>query len=350
MTKVVEKYFRVREQTGDLQCTLCPRHCVFKEEGGIGRCGARSREGNHLIARTYGLVSSATPDPVEKKPLYHFYPGSLTYSVSSHGCSLFCLHCQNFHISQTHDISFLRSMTPLEVVNASLKSNCPSISFTYNEPTIWIEYVFDVAQEARKHDLKLILVTNGYMNEESAKDIAERVHAANIDVKGFTLDFYRNICRGTLKPVLRTAEIFKKAGVHVEITNLMIPGLNDNPEETKSLVTWVKEKLGENTPLHFSAYYPTYKMQDPPRTPAKTILHARKIAKDLGLKYVYVGNIPSLEGNSTFCPSCGQMIIERRGFTLSQINLTKDNKCSNCNQEIPIIGEYTTKRGKWRLF
>ncbi|MFX0093953.1 MAG: AmmeMemoRadiSam system radical SAM enzyme, partial [Candidatus Hodarchaeota archaeon] len=334
----------------DFQCTLCPRHCIFREDGDIGKCGSRSRKGDHIIARTYGLISSATPDPIEKKPLYHFYPGTSTYSISTTGCNLNCLHCQNYSISQTHNLNLLRAMSPKDVVDATLKNKCPSISFTYNEPTIWIEFILDVVEEAQKHDLKFILVTNGYLNEEPAKDLANYVHAANIDVKAFTLDFYRDICQATLKPVLRTAEIFKEAGVHVEITNLLIPGLNDDPEEIKSLALWALEKLGEDTPVHFSAFYPTYKMLDRPRTPPETLLSARKIAKDLGLRYVYVGNIPNREGNTTFCPSCKQVVIERRGFSLSQINLTKENHCSNCQQKIPIIGEYSTKRRVWRAF
>lgn len=344
LTKIVENYFHIREGTGHLQCALCPRQCIFEKDGVIGKCGARSREGDHLVARTYGLISSATPDPVEKKPLYHFYPGSLTYSISSHGCSLRCLHCQNYSISQTSDLNFLRSMTPKEVVTTALKYKCPSISFTYNEPSIWIEFILDVAKEAQSHNIKLVLVTNGYLNEPPAIELTNYIHAANIDVKAFTLKFYREICQATLKPVLRTAEIFKKGGVHVEITNLVIPGLNDDPEETKSLASWTLEKLGKDTPLHFSAYYPTYKMKDPPRTSAKTLTRARNIAKNLGLEYVYVGNIPDREGNATICPSCSQILIERHGFSLTQVNLTKDNTCPTCNQKIPIVGYYTSKK------
>ena len=270
-------------QSGKIQCLACPRHCQLIEDE-IGWCGARINRGGKIIPRTYALVSSVAIDPIEKKPLYHFLPGSDILSIGSHGCNLGCLHCQNHSISMNRSISSLRKMPPDELVQLALARNVPSIASTYNEPMIAFEYVRDIAFHAHQENLKVVVVDNGYISRRLAEKLAPLIDAANIDIKGFSNEFYKEICNApSWKPILKTCEIFRRAGVHIEITNLLIPTKNDSPTMIEKMCQWIHQTLGEDTPVHFSRFHPDYKLQHLPVTPIKSLEAAYEIAKDVGL-------------------------------------------------------------------
>ncbi|MFX1513487.1 MAG: AmmeMemoRadiSam system radical SAM enzyme [Promethearchaeota archaeon] len=346
-TVEVRAHFEQRE-SGSFQCTLCPRLCVIRSNK-QGWCGARENKNGKLIARTYGLASSVGPDPVEKKPLYHYFPGSATYSIGGIGCNLGCLHCQNWSISTAKSLRSTRFISSEKAVKEAQELQCPSISLTYNEPLIWYEYIIDIAEECKKNDLELILVTNGYTNPDAAEEVSKVINAANIDIKGFTEDFYVKTCKGHLDPVLETARIFKENGVHVETTTLLIPGLNDSKEELRRLVQWQLDTLGPNTPVHFSRFVPHHKMKDRPLTPAKTLETARKLALEAGMKFVYIGNLRG-SGNHTYCPKCNVTILKRNGYDIKKRELTDDNKCGKCGEIIPIIGTFSQSRTRGFFF
>jgi pyruvate formate lyase activating enzyme len=286
-----------------------------------------------LRSLNYARISSAHWDPIEKKPLFHFYPGRQTLSLGTVGCNLACAFCQNWSIS--HAAATTRRMTPAEAV--ALAQTDPAnigISYTYNEPFIWYEFVLETAQLAKQAGLKNSLVTNGYVNEAPLRELLPHVDAMNIDIKAMGEDFYRELCRGRPEPPRRTAEVAKQAGCLVEITNLVIPNWNDRDEDFQTLVDWVAA-LGEDTPLHFSRYHPDYQLTEPP-TPPETLFRAREIAQKT-LHYVYVGNLWATEAENTICPSCGKVVVERRGFAVSHISV-KDQRCEFCGAAIPIVG------------
>ncbi len=347
--KIVEAraHFEQRE-TGSFRCTLCPRFCVIRPDK-QGWCGTRENKEGTLIARTYGRISSVGPDPIEKKPLYHFWPGSATWSLGGIGCNLGCLHCQNWSISTAKSTRTTRFISPKKAVKEAQEMKCPSISLTYNEPLIWYEYLIDIAAECEKSNLDVILVTNGYTNADVAEEVAKVISAANIDIKGFTDDFYVEICKGHLDPVLETARIFKENGVHVETTTLVIPGLNDSKEELQRLVQWHIGILGPDTPIHFSRFFPHHEMQDRRSTPVKTLEMAEKLARDIGIKFVYLGNLRG-SGNHTYCPKCNTKLIERNGYDIINRELSSEKKCNKCGESIPIIGEFSQTRPKRFFF
>lgn len=339
-----------------VQCNVCARRCVIKD-GQRGNCTTRMNEGGTLYTLIYGsLISRGSIDPVEKKPLYNFYPGHSIYSIASVGCNFHCTMCQNWSISQCypnengtmaicddaghHGNSFeLLSIPPKALVDSVRRSDCNLLAFTYNEPTIWHEYVIDVAELAHRETIKNVLVTNGYSTPEASKDLVKVIDAANIDFKAFTDAFYQNIVKvNALQPVLDTAEYWKSHGMHIEITNLIIPQENDNPKEIQSMCEWIVSHLGPDTPIHFSAYHPDYKMQNHTRTPINTLENAYKIAKIAGLYFVYIGNVQSSLGNNTICYHCNELLIERTGYAISKINLSVDNRCPNCGEPSYIQG------------
>jgi pyruvate formate lyase activating enzyme len=307
----------------------------------VGWCGARRSEGGTIKPRTYGKISSLAVDPIEKKPLYHFYPGEWILSLGSHGCNMGCLHCQNSSISMERSISGLREMPPEEVVNKALSKNIKLIASTYNEPMIAFEYVKDIAILAHKNNLKMAVVDNGYITKGLATALAPYIDAANIDIKGFSSEFYKNICGvPSWKPILRTCEIFHKEGVHLELTNLVIPTKNDSDKMIRDLCKWIIEKLDPAVPLHFSRFHPDHKLRNIPATPISTLEKAYNLAKDIGLQYVYVGNIRNHEGNNTFCHSCGKLVIQRSGYSVWKDNLKGDH-CVSCGTHLPIINPET---------
>jgi pyruvate formate lyase activating enzyme len=344
---VREAYFYRKLGNNVVQCTICPRKCVIKP-GGRGFCNTRENRDGKLYSLIYGRVSAMAVDPIEKKPLFHFWPGSPTFSISSVGCSFKCPWCQNWHLSQPENINdvYTEYVSPEDVVMHAKSRGCPSISITYNEPIIWLEYDVDVAKIAKSEGLKVIFVTNGYISIDALSEVAKYIDAANVDVKGFTEDFYRKYCQADLKGVLEATAEMKKRGIHVETTTLLIPGLNDSAEELENLCRWHLDTLGPETPIHFSRFFPHFKLTHLPPTPIKTLVKAREIALSKGLKYVYVGNIPGHEGENTYCPNCKKPVIERVGFEVVGWRLNEEMQCLNCGEKIPIIGKYE-KKYKW---
>jgi len=345
---LVEARFYEKLSGGLVKCTICPRRCVIKP-GGRGLCGVRENVDGRLYALTYGRLTAMAVDPVEKKPLYHYWPGSITLSISSLGCSFKCPWCQNWHLSQPSkvDVEHLDYVEPSEVAEQAVRAGCPSISITYNEPLIWLEYDVDVAEEARKRGVEVVLVTNGYATPEALEELIPRLAAANVDVKAFNEETYRQYCKGELRDVLRTVAELKRRGVHVETTTLLIPGLNDGEEEVRALCRWLYDELGPDHVVHFSRFFPHFKFTHLPPTPLESLERARRIALAEGMRYVYLGNVPG-EGGTTHCPSCGEAVVERLGYDITSWRLTPDFRCKRCGAKLPFKGRYEpTKR--WLL-
>ena len=332
-----------------MRCTICPHRCVIRP-GRRGFCGTRENRDGILYTLIYGEVSASAVDPIEKKPLFHFEPGSLTFSISTVGCNFKCPWCQNYHISQVRPEEYRTiRMEPEDVVRLAKRYGCPSISITYNEPIIWLEFVEDVGKLAKREGLEVVLVTNGYITPEALDAIASLIDAANVDVKAFREEFYRKYCKGDLESVLQAVEAMKEKGIHVETTNLIIPGLNDSEEEIRDLCRWHYEHLGPDTPLHFSRFFPCYKMAYKEPTPPSTLKRAQEIAIEEGLRYVYVGNWPGNPGEHTYCPGCGQPVIKRMGFDIIDWHLDEQMRCTDCGTRIPIRGRFH-RRGTWSPF
>ncbi len=316
-----------------VRCELCPHFCTLSD-GQTGICKVRRNIKGTLYSLVYGQPVALNNDPVEKKPLFHFRPGTKTLSLATAGCNLNCNFCQNWEISQaTPDSVTPYDMTPAQVVALAKKNGSDSISFTYTEPAVFFEYMRDIAKLAHEKRIKTILVSCGYINEKPLFELAKYIDAANIDLKGFRDEFYRDYTTGRLQPVLDTLRDLKTAGVFLEVTNLVIPGANDDPEETRKLARWVKENLGADTPLHFSRFFPKYKLTARAPTPPAKLAAARVAALKEGLKFVYVGNIATEEGEDTFCPKCKKRLIERDGFAVGE-NRLKEGKCPFCGEKI----------------
>ncbi|HOV33853.1 MAG TPA: AmmeMemoRadiSam system radical SAM enzyme [Candidatus Hydrogenedens sp.] len=316
-----------------VQCELCPRNCIL-DENQKGECRIRINIGGKLYTVTYGHPCSIHVDPMEKKPLYHFLPATPILSLATVGCNFHCKNCQNWEISQAEPYQYETEFTePVEIANLAIHHKCPSVAYTYTEPLAYYEYTYDCCKAAVEKGLKNVLVTAGYINEEPYKQLLQFVHAANIDLKSFSEEFYRTVCDGTLKPVLKTLELTKKAAVELEVTNLVIPTLNDKDEDIQKLSNWVAVNLGKDTPLHFSQFYPQYKMTHLPPTPLETLIKARQIAQNEGLQFVYIGNIIHREGSNTYCPSCKTLLIERYGFNVLTNNIV-DGSCPKCRTKI----------------
>lgn len=329
-----EALFYKKLQDKKVHCQLCPHYCVISPDN-YGKCKARKNIDGKLYSRVYASPVSVAIDPIEKKPLFHFLPGTDSYSVGTTGCNLKCLFCQNFSISQAfpEDMPGI-SLLPEEIISNALRESCLSISYTYNEPSIFYEYVYDTAQIARKKKLKNVMVTNGFINPEPAKQLYKYIDAANVDLKGFTEEYYKNICSARLQPVLETLKLLDKMGVWLEITNLMIPGLNDDMKKVEEMCEWIKDNLGTGYPLHFSRFYPCYKMLDRTPTPFETLKKAYQTAKKVGIKYVYVGNVPEEEYNHTYCPKCSETVIKRTSFFQISENNLKNGNCPKCKTKI----------------
>ncbi|MCL2142802.1 MAG: AmmeMemoRadiSam system radical SAM enzyme [Methanomassiliicoccaceae archaeon] len=315
-------------------CGLCPHRCRIAV-GQFGRCGSRRADEDMLVAYTYGKVSSICVDPVEKKPLYHFRPGGKVFSVGGIGCNMSCKHCQNYSISQSASGKKRATYeSPEELVEMFRKERVDMIAFTYNEPTIWFEYMVDVMECAP--DATYILVTNGFINGEPLRELCQHVSAMNIDVKGFTDEFYIKICGGRLQNVLDTVKTAFSLGVHIELTYLMIPGHNDSAEEIKEFIQWVLDNLSADVPVHFTRFHPDNVMNDVPLTPPESLIGAMDTATDMGLNNVYVGNIISEEGSDTYCPECGAAVIRRTGYLVNAVAL-EGLKCKGCGHKLYIV-------------
>ena len=334
-----EASFYEKLEDRKVQCRLCRHHCIIQESK-RGICGVRENRDGVLHTLVYGLPCSYHIDPIEKKPLFHFFPGSRAFSIATAGCNFQCLHCQNHDISQmprNENRIPGEEMTPAEVVKLAGESGCKSISYTYTEPTIFYEYAFDTAKLAREKGIYNNFVTNGFIEEEPLKTIKPFLDGANIDLKSFNKEFYRKICKAELSGVLATIRTYKALGIWIEITTLIIPGHNDSDEELREIARFIKNDLGVETPWHVSAFYPTYRLLDTGRTPPKTLRRAREIGLDEGLRYVYEGNIHGSDGEYTHCYHCRKPIIKRYGFTITDYNI-KDGTCRYCGTTIDGIG------------
>jgi pyruvate formate lyase activating enzyme len=303
-----------------VQCKLCPHFCVIKKNE-KGLCGVRKNIDNKLITLVYGKTASINIDPIEKKPLYHFFPGEKVFSFGTVGCNLNCTFCQNWEISQPQSV-WGRNLSPKEIISLAEKNNCKLIAATYNEPTIFFEYMFDVFKLSKKKGMFNIVVSNGFINEEPLKKLLKYADAFNIDLKSYDDDFYKNLTKSRLNPVLKTIKTIYENNKHLEITNLIIPGYNDNEKQIKALCNWIKNNLNENIPLHFSAFFPMHKLNDISATTKEKLYECRKIAKEIGLKYIYLGNIN--EDQITYC-DCGKELIIRKNYHI----IKKEKKC-NC--------------------
>jgi pyruvate formate lyase activating enzyme len=322
-------------EDGKVQCVLCNHRCVISPSK-RGLCGVRENREGKLYTLVYGRAISLNVDPIEKKPLFHVFPGSTSFSMAAVGCNFRCLQCQNHEISQMPSGRDGRiegsEVSPSKIISLTKQYGCRSISYTYTEPTIYFEYAYDIARQARQEGIKNIFVTNGYMTAEALETIQPYLDAANVDLKGFREKFYKEICGAKLKPVLENLKRMRQMAIWVEITTLAIPTLNDSDEEFKEIAQFIVS-LGPEVPWHISAFYPTYKMLDLPRTPASSLHRAREIGIKAGLRYVYCGNIPDGEGEDTFCAHCGRRVIERMGFQVRR-NDVVNGACRHCHQRI----------------
>jgi len=325
-----------------VRCLLCNHHCVIEPEK-RGLCGVRVNKGGRLYTLVYGKVIAEHVDPIEKKPLYHFLPGSYSYSIATVGCNFRCSFCQNFEISQ-YPYLFPGSIpgdevSPEEIVRRAKATSSKSISYTYTEPTIFFEYALECARLATERGLKNVFVSNGYMSKEALDLIKPYLHGINVDLKAFREDFYAHICKAKLKPVLDNLKYLKKLGIWVEITTLVIPGLNDSEEELREMARFIREELGPETPWHLSRFYPQFQMLDRPRTPIETLERAYSIGKEEGLYFIYIGNVPGHDKENTYCPRCKALLIERYGFSVLKNRLTEKSTCPECG--FPIAGVWS---------
>ena len=320
----------------EVTCELCPRGCVIPE-GGAGDCRIRVNLDGKLRATTYGRPSAIHIDPMEKKPLYHFRPGSPVFSIATAGCNLHCLNCQNWQLSQRggEEMETVYRADPWELVQAAKEEGCQSIAYTYSDPIVFYEYVYDSSELAHREGLTNVFITAGYINQKPLRKLCRVLDAANVDLKAFDDGFYRRVSGATLQPVLDALVTLREEGVWIEVTNLLIPTLNDDLALIRRMARWIRDELGEGTPLHFSRFHPQYRMRNLPPTPGEALDRARSEALDAGLHYVYVGNIPGHEGGSTYCPTDGSLLIGRTGFLITENNLTADGRCPHCSEKIP---------------
>lgn len=332
----MEAYLYERVDAFGVKCNLCHHHCKIKD-GQRGICGVRENRNGTLTTLVYGKLIAAHIDPIEKKPLFHLSPGSLSYSIATVGCNFRCKFCQNADIAQmpadNQGLILGETRSPEEVVQAALRAGCRSIAYTYTEPTVYFEFAYETARIAHTAGLKNVFVTNGYMSGEALHMIRPYLDAANVDLKAYTEDFYKTNCSARLAPVKETLVMMKRLGIFVEVTTLLIPGLNTDDEELKQLAGFLAGSLGQETPWHISRFHPTYRLTDRSPTPVGLLKNARKIGLEAGLKYVYMGNAPAEGGENTACPECGKHLIDRFGFTVKK-NRIRNGKCPACGHAI----------------
>jgi pyruvate formate lyase activating enzyme len=334
---MVEAQFYKKLENGKALCYLCPRYCEIGN-GQTGFCFVRKNEGGVLYALAYANPYAVHIDPIEKKPLSHYLPGTQILSIGTAGCNLGCKFCQNWDISKArYDHERAYAFTPPAVVEMALQRGCPSIAFTYNDPVIWAEYAIDIAKAAHQAGLKTVMVTAGYITPEALPAVYDHMDAANVDLKGFTENFYRKTCLAHLAPVLETLKTLKRRGTTwLEITNLIIPTLNDALGEIRAMCRWILDHLGPEVPLHFTGFHPDFKLMHLPPTPGHVLEEARLLALEMGMHYVYVGNVTTKEGNNTYCPGCRTLLIRRSWHAVHEINLT-GGCCPACGMKIPIV-------------
>jgi len=344
-TVVPGRYWHTLDN-GRIQCDLCPRFCKLKQ-GQRGLCFVRENLNDEIVLTTYGRSSGFCIDPIEKKPLNHFLPGSSVFSFGTAGCNLSCKYCQNWDISKSREMHTLAdAASPQLIAETAERLNCRSVAFTYNDPVIFLEYAVDVANECHKRNIKTVAVTANYICEEPAKEFYGVIDAANVDLKAFTDDFYHKVTGGHLQPVLdRLLYLKHETNVWFELTTLIIPGLNDSNEELDAMTKWVAKELGPDVPMHFTAFHPDFKMPDIPATPQSSLIRAREIAMKNGLHYAYTGNTHFPEGDSTWCHSCHQKLIGRDWYELSEWNIDAKGCCNKCGT--PVAGAFEEQPGHW---
>lgn len=331
-----EAMFYEKLKENAIRCTLCPKECEIGDRE-RGWCGVRENRNGTYYTMVYGNPCSVNPDPIEKKPFFHFLPGSWAFSIATAGCNLNCKFCQNWEISQSRpEETQNMPLPPAEVVAKAKECDCKSIAYTYSEPTVFYEYMLDTAKLSRKAGIKSVVVTAGFINSEPLKLLCKHVDAIKVDLKSFREHFYNKICSGELKPVLDALKIIKSSGVWCEIVYLVVPSLNDSDAELKDTARWVHDNLGPDVPLHFSRFHPMYQLKNLPPTSIERLTTARQIAMDTGLRYVYVGNVPGDPGENTYCPKCKKEIIKRVRYFIRQYNMV-DGKCKWCGEKIPGI-------------
>ncbi|RMG38595.1 MAG: AmmeMemoRadiSam system radical SAM enzyme [Gammaproteobacteria bacterium] len=320
----------------DVTCELCPRGCVIPE-GAAGDCRIRVNRDGRLVATTYGRPSAIHIDPIEKKPLNHFRPTTLAFSVATAGCNLHCLNCQNWQLSQHggDEMEVLLHLEPDEVVRAARQEHCQSVAYTYSDPIVFYEYVYDTAERAHQAGLSNVFVTAGYINRRPLQQLCRVLDASNTDLKAFDEGFYERVNSATLKPVLDALVTQREEGIWLEVTNLVIPTLNDDLAMIRRMAKWIVTNLGPDTPLHFSQFYPMYRMRNLPPTPVETLEKAHREARDAGLNYVYIGNVMGHRYANTYCPRDGTLLIKRTGFHVDEYHLTPDGRCPLCKEPIP---------------
>ena len=329
-----EAKFYKKIDSDTVQCELCPQKCTLKN-GMRSFCRAREPRDGKLYSLVYGKACAAHIDPMEKKPLFHFLPGTSIFSIATAGCNYRCKFCQNWQISQFPPEETLnQELPPEEVVNQAVRNNCPSIAYTYTEPSIFYEYMLDTARLAKIRGLRNMYHSNGSLNPQAVEEASLYLDAADIDLKAFTQEYYSEVCAGNLETVLKTLKILKKNKVWLEITTLVVPGLNDGLDKIKQMCIWIKENLGPDVPLHLSRFMPQYKLTSLNPTPVETLEKAREVALSAGLHFVYLGNVPGHIAENTYCPVCKKAIIQRRGFTVLSNDIVK-GKCKSCGREIP---------------
>ena len=328
------KYWKKIDENS-LMCELCPRYCVIKNNG-TGYCKARAEKNGKLVSLVYGRPAAIAVDPIEKKPLYHFLPGSKTLSIGTIGCNMGCLFCQNHHLSRADvNSNYYAEISPDEIVTKARVLGCPSIALTYNDPTVFYEYAMDIAIRAKEEGIKVILVTAAFINEKPRRELYSIVDAINVDLKAFSNHFYKKFARADLQIILDSLEYICSQGqIWLEITNLLIPGENDSTDEIKKMTSWISRHLSNKIPIHFSAFHPAWKMTNKSSTPKQTLETARKIAIDNGLENVYTGNVHDSEGSNTYCPRCRAVVIKREGFSISDLHIDIRGNCMDCKQEI----------------
>jgi pyruvate formate lyase activating enzyme len=329
-----------------VSCQLCPRGCVISE-GQRGNCGVRENRGGKLHTMVYGNPCAVHADPIEKKPFYHFLPGSLAFSLATAGCNLHCLYCQNYEISQARPEEVESyDLPPDKLVASAIYNNCPVVAYTYSEPIVFFEYMLNSARLGRANGLRNAVISAGYINPDPLRELCHAVDAIKIDLKGFNETFYRKVCDGELQPVLRTLEIIAEEGVHLEIVNLVVPTLNDDEGELKEMARWIVSHLGPDVPTHYSRFQPLYKLLNLPSTPVESLERAHAIAREAGIRYAYIGNVPGHAADNTYCHKCGKMIIQRMGFSIVDYHITGEGKCEYCGEPIPgVWGTGEVKKG-----
>jgi len=321
-----------------VQCQICPRRCIIPE-GERGFCRNRENRGGTLYSLVYGKPCTVNMTVPEKGPLYHFIPGHKRLALATVSCNLRCKYCQNWQISQrsVEEVSHY-DLSPEEVVELALREGAKSVSFTYTEPTAFYEYMYDIAKLAKEKGLKTSIISNGFINPKPLRELLKVLDAVKIDLKGFSEEFYAEVSSARLEPVLTSLKIVKEEGVHLEIVNLVVPTLNDDPEMIRAMCQWIKENLGEDVPLHFNRFFPNYRLTNLPPTPVETLEMARQIALDVGLQYIYIGNVPGHEANNTYCPKCGKLLIRRAYLAILENNIV-NGRCKFCGHKIPGIWE-----------